>query len=180
MNRLYKLVALVLLVGLLGGCYSMYLDPIENQNPFSYADGNLWSFISYIESHWLYEVDLPNEPCQNPSVSYQRMRGDCDDFAVMVAYYVQEVYQYDTFILFTNVLSAGAHAVAFLQATDRFEEQMADYCGSYPYWTVGSLIYIPVDMPQNGGTCPLWMWSHTGSMPHVTRYEWDDLVGRQI
>jgi len=179
MHRLYKLVALVLVVGLLGGCYPVYLDPLPEQNPFATADARLWSFISYVEGHWVYETDLPGELCQAPAVSYQRMRGDCDDFAVMVAYYIQQAYQYDTFIIFTSASTGGKHAVAFLQASKAFEEQMTSYCGNYPYWTVGTLCYVPLDMPQNGGTCPLWAWLHTGPN-NTTRYEWSDLVGQAI
>jgi len=179
MRTVYKLVALVLLVGLVGGCYPAYLDPLPAQNPFKTADQRLWSFISYIGAHWVYEEDTPYEPCQDPKVSYRRMRGDCDDFAVMVAYYVQRVYEYDTYVIFTDWVGMGGHTVAFLKATKRFEEQMADYCGSYPYQTVGDSTYIPIDMPQNGGTCPVWTWLHKGST-HTTRYEWYDLVGLPI
>lgn len=176
MRKLYKLGALVLIVLLLGGCVQEYLDPLPAQNPFKYADHNLWGFISYVETNWTYEADAPYEPCQDPRVSYRRMRGDCDDFAVMVAYYVQEAYSYDTFVIFTDWVGRGGHAVAFLRASKRFEEQMADYCGAYPFWTEGDSTYVPVDMPQNGGTCPVWTWLHSG-LTHTTEYEWYDLVG---
>lgn len=135
---------------------------------------DVWSFITYCQHNWDYEYDLPNEPCQNPQVSYQRLKGDCDDFAVMMAYYLQEIYGYDTFIVSIQHWSGTPHAVCFVAASEEVAQNLANRCGSIPILRQSGRTYIAVDWQM----CPDWTWTETGGS--VTTHEWSDLVGKPI
>jgi len=50
----------------------------------------LWVWIKCVREAWAPEDDYPGKLCQQPWVSRTVLKGDCDDFAVMVAYYIEE------------------------------------------------------------------------------------------
>jgi hypothetical protein len=129
----------------------------------------MWAFIEYVRGNWVYEADVDPELCQGPTVSYARMAGDCDDFAVMIAYYLQERWGYDTFVAFVDMVDGEDHWVAFVYASQSLEDHLAAQCGSYPYLTWMGQIYIPLDW----NTCPAWMWIKEGP---VKTYEWNEMV----
>lgn len=137
----------------------------------------LWDFIHCAQDNWVYEEDYPGESCQRPAVSNRRWKGDCDDFAVMIAYYLQEYWGYDTYIIaldWTN--DQGGHWVAFLHASESLKESMSKKCtGYYPYRISNNRIYIAIDWDL----CPDWKWINEGPS-NVKEWEWHELVERPI
>jgi hypothetical protein len=136
-----------------------------------------WNWFACVQGAWGYEADYPGEPCQKPWVSKERLSGDCDDFAVMVAYYFQEYWGNDTYIIRTYRQDKRAyHFTAFLWVTAEAKDSIAGRCsGSYPYQTWKGRIYIPIDW----SLCPDWTWIHEGHS-NTTTFEWNDLVGKPI
>ncbi len=133
---------------------------------------NVWEWIEYVQQNWEYEADYQGELCQEPWVSQERLRGDCDDFAVMVAYYLQESWKYDTYITILHCTNKPDHWVAFLHVSETTCKRMSEGCKAYyPYQTFKGWTYIPIDWEL----CPTWKWSTCSSSG---MYEWNDLVGK--
>ena len=133
----------------------------------------VWSWIECVREAWIYEKDHPGERCQQPSVSSKRLRGDCDDFAVMVAYYLQEYWHYDTYIVVVyNRDTQTYHAIAFLHASKAGLDSQLRKCGeAYQYQPWKGRVYIPVDW----SACPdLTMYD----LSRVRMYEWNQLAGK--
>jgi len=84
---------------------------------------------------------------------------------------MQEVYQYDTFIVSVDQEGTG-HAVAFVAATPSVIKQLTDQCGGLPTVTQNGRTYIPLDWE----VCPGWHWTNTGS--NIKTREWSDFVGK--
>lgn len=133
----------------------------------------VWSWIERVREAWIYEKDHPGERCQQPLVSSKRLRGDCDDFAVMIAYYLQVYCNYDTYIIRTYRTDIRAyHWIAFWWVSKAALDSESDKCRcEYPYQTWKGRIYIPVDWKA----CPNWIWS---GFSRSTMYEWNQLVGK--
>lgn len=131
----------------------------------------LWAWIKCVREAWVPERDYPGELCQQPWVSQKRLKGDCDDFAVMIAYYLQEYWEYDTFIVWINMKDTPDHYVAFIHATESLKDSRVRQCPQYPYITRRGRFYIPIDFSK----CPGWHWLETGHA--IKSEEWDDLAG---
>jgi len=52
--------------------------------PFNITSSGFWDFVFHCQGNWRYEVAAPGELVQDPSTSFVRMAGDCDDFATMI------------------------------------------------------------------------------------------------
>lgn len=145
-------------------------------DPYPPSNDGMWSFVRDAQEQWTYERDKWFERCQAPAISLLSMKGDCDDFAVMIAYCLQEYWGYDTFISYIRMIDGEDHWVAFLWVSKSLLAEVASNCsGSYPYQTVGvwKRIYIPIDWHL----CPEWHWVSPGSSTG-RRYEWNELVGK--
>lgn len=137
----------------------------------------VWEWIEYVQGAWVYEPDRPGEGCQQPLVSDKRLRGDCEDFAVMIAYYVQEYWKHDTYVIILHCSDKPDHCVAFLHVTETTPKRIADQCkaqyirsgGYYPYQTFKGRIYIAIDWTL----CPTWNWDSCSSS---RMYEWNDML----
>jgi len=143
--------------------------------PYPQTSDGMWEFIHDAQENWIYEPDQPNEPCQAPAISLLSMRGDCDDFAVMIAYCLQEYWGYDTFTCRVQFKGEDeVHRVAFLWVTEKILDEIAECCnGDYPYLTVDDRIYIPIDWQL----CPTWRWVSPGTAT-LERLEWYEVVGK--
>lgn len=154
--------------------------PTLKPTPESTQNSNtreVWDFVKYAQENWVYELDQPGEVVQEPGESYKRLSGDCDDFAVMIAYYIQEVYGYDTKIIVIDQSSwnTGLHAVTFVHVTDELAKEIADGCGtSIPTLTSEGNTYIAFDWK----ICPGWQWTNTNSK--IQSQEWSYYSGKIV
>ncbi len=164
---------------LLSGCYEPYTPPYVDPYPYSFADSSkpeypntlYWAqrFIEDCRDHWRGES---NVGVQYPRESYSRMRGDCDDWAVMIAFYLQEHFGADTLIIILKVDGVG-HACPFV-AEDSGVVSFDGCSGSVPIVTLTSTgeDYYPIETSR----CPWWTWTHPGN-PIGPPFEWSDLAG---
>lgn len=107
-----------------------------------------------------------NTYVQAPIESASKLSGDCDDFAVMMAYYLEEYWWYDTFVVMLDMGSGlDDHAVAFVYDSDALLD--FSYCGSYPVIERDGKYYEPVDWSR----CPDWHWAKHGGTVNF-RYDW--------
>jgi hypothetical protein len=154
----------------------------ESSPYFSFPSTNegFWDFVWYCQRNWAYESDLPGELCQDPTTSYFRMRGDCDDFAVMVAFFTQEYFGFDSEIYQLRVIGEEeGHAVAgaYVDSVD----VVRWYYGPCPH-SPGPYVedkyypfrvYLPIDMnrcsPWGPDTVVLYAWR-----------EWYEMVGQPL
>jgi len=143
--------------------------------PYPQTSDGMWQFVYDAQAQWIYEPDRPNEPCQAPAISLLSMRGDCDDFAVMIAYCLQEYWNYDTFICCVGLEGEDKfHWIAFLGVGRSVLDWMSTRCGSrYPYLSVDDRIYIPIDWQL----CPTWRWVSPGTGT-LEGLEWYEVVGK--
>jgi len=162
----------------LAGCFEPYTPPYVDPYPYSFTDSSkpyypqsrygAMLFVDDARELWIYEN---NTGIRYPQESARLMRGDCDDFAVMLACYLQEYFGYDTFVLRLTVDGTG-HECAFIVASSSVVN--LDGCYAAPiitHRTTGAE-YYPVDWDR----CPWWTWSDPGS-PVGGMYEWSDLAG---
>jgi hypothetical protein len=168
-------IALLVLALALGGCSLLpppYVPPPPESDP-------VWDFVAACQiPAWTYEADVPGELCQDPDVSMRRMAGDCDDFAVMVACTVQEIFHVDTFIVRINIQGTGNHLCAFVKSSTAEAARLSGNCSrpsDYPMMTLNSFMYVAADMHP----CPGWIWTHWGQ-PISRVFEWNELVGLPI
>lgn len=146
---------------------------------FPKTDSGFWDFISYAQDNWVYEWDRDGELCQDPQVSYERLKGDCDDFAVMLAYYTQKYWGYDSYIVLIHIDRGNqqvvGHFVAYAQVDAAVKNSLEKSCNkAYPYLKKGNLYYIPLDWM----ICPDWMWVNTET--RVKTFEWYELAGKPV
>lgn len=149
--------------------------PVPTPVPIASTDKpfeNPWDFIEYTQKNWKYEYDTHGKVVQEPEVSFKLLSGDCDDFATMIAYYLQEVYGYDTVILLVQ-LPKGPHVTAFVAITENAAQGIIDNCNEYiPMWEYNGIKYIAIDWQ----ICTGWTWTNPGAK--IYSKEWSDYVGR--
>jgi len=144
-------------------------------------------FVSDVRPpNWTYSW---NPHIQMPDVSYAALRGDCDDFAVMVAFYLQEYWGYDTFVTILRPILGVAlesHAVCFVRASQVLVDLPGTYsCGVVPVLDDPSgRRYRPVDFSP----CPGWSWNvyrreclriydlFTEHEKYTCAFEWYDMI----
>lgn len=151
-------------------------NPVAMSTPISVTNKpfeNPWDFIEYVQNNWNYIADPDGKLVQDPSISFKLLSGDCDDFAAMIAYYLQEVYGYDTVIVIVdNSWRDGLHAVSFVHADQNTINSLAQNCGTdLPIITINDNKYIAIDWE----ICPDWIFTGSG---RITTYEWDEVVGK--
>jgi hypothetical protein len=174
MNRLYKLVACLLMLLMLAGCAAPYYEP-PDPYPYSFTDtskelypettAGARRFVSDARILWIYETNnivLPPDFC----ATY--FRGDCDDFATMLAYYLQEYWRYDTYIVFIRDTREGFgdHAVTFAYPNDGLVDFR--FCTLQPLLNDQGKTYYPLDWTE----CPGWMWYSYGGTKYYTPAAW--------
>ena len=198
MNR-WRVWLLLIVVALLAGCMAPITPPPPDPYPYSFTDAGkepyprtsegARRFVADSRARWKWEH---NSTVYSPIVSASRLRGDCDDFAVMVAYYLQEFWGYDTFICALRALYYGLedHGVAFLSSYEASVDYGILLCSYYPYLEVGpsKIPYYPVDFIE----CPDWDWNSyyrdgalvydwvSGTWQYKTLFEWYDLVDKAL
>lgn len=134
---------------------------------------NVWDFVRYVQNNWRYVAKMNVDIVQTPQESYRLLSGDCQDFSSMVAYYLQEIYGYDTEIIIIEQAAGKYHAVAFVSAEQSVIDDDTNYCGvSIPIVTnKDGRKYIPIDWT----ICPGWDFV---SYNKLTLYEWNDFAGK--
>lgn len=156
---------------------------VYESNPYSWfppTNEGFWDFVWYCQRNWVYESDTPGELCQDPTTSYLRMRGDCDDFAVMLAGFAQEYFKFDSEVYWLDVIGEEeGHAVAGVHVDSI--DVVWWYYGPCPY-SPGLYvkdqyypfrIYLPIDMVR----CSPW------GVDDVLLYawrEWYEMVGQPL
>jgi len=93
----------------------------ESSFPFDRTRDEFLAFVRFVQSEWSYEAHGPNDICQDPETSSAFQRGNCEDFAVIVAFFAQAHWQYDSFvtILGPTTTMKQPHIVAFVQVDDQ-------------------------------------------------------------
>ncbi len=174
----YLLSALISLFVLLANTPDPYIrtDPVAY--PYSFTDSakqaypqtldGARQFVSDCRELWFHK---PNKGARQPEDSYGAMRGDCDDWSVMIAGYLQEFFGYDTVIV---VVSLGRvnHACPFVVATSKVVSPTDCASLAATSMIVGGLLYYPIEETP----CPGWKWNNPGS-PVTAVYEWSTLSG---
>lgn len=148
-------------------------DP-DNSFPFDKTRDDFLAFVRFVRSEWSYEAHGPDDIYQNPKTSFTFQRGNCEDFALMVAFFAQEHWQYDSFvtILGPTITMRQPHLVAFVQVDDELSQQISDICkGIYPSCSLHDKKYIPVDF----SICPEWVWEQ-GLLCLCGKSEWYDFA----
>lgn len=188
-----------LLIGmvLLTGCYT-YWDPGPAYDPYYYSftdtaraaypqtQHGAQRFMLDVRCLWQYSN---NGAILEPNEAYQEMSGDCDDFAVMVAYYLQEYWGYDTFVVLLTSVDPSTpynHACAFVLESAGVEVHPCENSDN-PLLNVGGAVYCPAEMGAMGQPCAWWSWQTwqliTEFGPalgqgHSPYWEWYELAGR--
>lgn len=175
-------------------CY--YSVVVTEPYPYSFTDPNkpyypktrtgARRFVSDARSLWSPESNLY---LKNPSDSYSNMRGDCDDFALMLAYYLQDGWWgYDTFVVILDPSPGGRysepHACAYVCSENvNLDPYPPAFCQYYPALTYLDRLYQPVDFTE----CPFWNYNdyyirwervpnlQTGLYSWKQVLEWSDL-----
>jgi len=161
-----------------------YVPPYDPY-PYSFTDSSKLAypkslygaqrFVQDARALWVYET---NAGARYPSESAATMRGDCDDFAVMLAFYVQEYFGYDTFVVLLMALVPWLddHGCAFVSASSGVAYDYAScsegtYIAAYPTGAV----YYPLDWT----VCPDWTIETHGWFPEIggKLFEWYELAG---
>jgi hypothetical protein len=135
-----------------------------NSFPFDRTRDEFLAFVRFVQSEWSYEAHGPNDICQDPETSFAFQRGNCEDFAVMVAFFAQAHWHYDSM--------TQSHVVAFVQVDDQLAQQISDICtGVYPSCSLRGKKYVPVDFCL----CPEWVWEQ-GPLCLCGKSEWYDMT----
>jgi len=163
----WKPFPLLLLVFALAGCVAPIIPPPADPYPYSFTDPSKELYPSTIAGarRFISDSRPPRWECAHnsyvkaPDDSAATLHGDCDDFAVMIAHYLQEYWGYDTFILLLDniIPREPSHAVAFVNAPRGLIDP--GEC-NYPYLSVNGVQYDPVDWTA----CPGWMWVDYGGV----------------
>ncbi|MEW5826870.1 MAG: hypothetical protein AB1778_08590 [Candidatus Bipolaricaulota bacterium] len=125
-------------------------------------------FIADCRELWAYKHNVGG---RYPRDSYGAMHGDCDDWAAMVACYLQEHFGYDTFIIIFK-LDGVTHACPFVAGSSGLVR--TSDCPGLPTATLSGAedVYYAVERDD----CPRWHWIQpTGSLG--TPFEWTDIAG---
>ena len=169
---------------LTGLCVASLLSIAVQAQRWPDAANGFWEWTSFVQSRWVYEFDVAGEPCQSAAQSSRRLSGDCDDFAMMIAFYAQVEWGYDSFIAEVS----DTHVVAFVRASMATFNSIASSCVGdgygYPYikkrlpltvasGTSAQFVYVPVDWE----ICPEWDWTSFGK-PRT--WEWHELIGVEL
>jgi len=152
--------------------------PGHQEDVYPCNDRGFWKFVRDARTEWVYENDFRGEITQYPVRSFDRLRGDCEDFAIMVAYYAQEYWGYDSYLRGVELPDTyQRHMVAFIYVTQDILDDFTEQCpGTYPYSTdAAGHIYAPFDWQ----TCPQWTWKDLGTT-NVRCYEWYELLNQRI
>jgi len=190
-NEHMRIAAVFITVILLSGCYipEPYVPPLPIEYSFTDPNKPLYPrthegariFLEDVrEPHWNYE---DNDYAQWPDTSYRELSGDCDDFAIMLAFYLQEYWEYDTFVLILRKATGprAGHAVCCIRTDDlpqSFPESLI--CGAEPSVTWSGVRWRPLDWTP----CPDWYWDTyeigaplrhlgTGDICWIWGLEWD-------
>lgn len=168
------LLLLLLLLLILAGCRSP-IDP-PDPYPYSFTDPSKKLYPCTIAGARRFISDsrpprwegAHNSYVKAPDDSAATLHGDCDDFAVMMAHYLQEYWGYDTFIVLLDNITPRepSHAVAFVNAPSGLIDPGLD-C-DYPYLSVKGVRYDPVDWTA----CPGWMWVEYGGTMDYEPSRW--------
>jgi len=185
MKRVYKAAILVIALLILAGCAAPYFEP-PDPYPYSFSDpdkqpyprtlAGAQRFLSDARDesesddypHWRYKI---NWVVQSPTFSEQTRTGDCDDYAVMIAYYLQQYWGYDTFIMFLDMGPGREnHAVAYVRTSDGLID-LSGCPGIIPALEWYGYTYYPVDWSR----CPGWTWvSYDGTASYAyPSYYWE-------
>jgi len=152
--------------------------PGHQQSTYPRTAQGFTRFLEHVRSHWIYEHDFIGEISQHPTRSYDRLMGDCDDFALMIAYYSQEYWGYDSFVQILHRTDLDAnHWVTFVHCSSPAFDSITSQCpGEYPYLEYDDgRLYLPFDWE----ICPDWTWTSYG--PNNARcYEWYELLNQRI
>ena len=152
--------------------------PGHQEDEYPCNDRGFWRFLRDVRTEWVYENDFQGEITQYPIRSFDRLRGDCEDFAIMIAYYSQEYWGYDSFVQSVHMVDSDTnHMVAFIHCSREAFDSITSQCpGEYPYLSYddGSL-YLPFDWD----ICPDWTWTSCGSS-NARCYEWYELLNQRI
>jgi len=145
-------------------------------------------FVSDVRPpNWTYSS---NTNVSYPDVSYAALRGDCDDFAVMLAFFLQEHWGYDTFIAWLSPKPGSSldscHATCFIRHAQITIDLPGTYsCSSIPVVDhPNGYRYYPIDWTP----CPGWTWddfymihqevqdAFSGDMKDTYHFEWYDFL----
>ena len=143
-----------------------------NKEPYPQTWSGAERFISDAREggpypHWQYVKTNPY--VHSPILSERIRTGDCDDYAVMMAAYLQDYWGYDTFIVlvhFINDPPNEGHAACFVEE-DSGLVTCPIGCTSWPRILLinNGKNYVPVDFHA----CPGWTWLDQGG----TATYWD-------
>jgi len=175
-KRLLLATVITLSLSIFTGCMTTYYEPVEPVDPYPYSFtdptkppypttlAGAERFISDARDLW---VGVPNSCVYPPEYSATYFRGDCDDFATMIACYLQGYWQYDTTIVMIDIQGEGRHAVCFVYPNDGIVSSPG--C-TFPVINDHGDEYWPVDFTA----CPGWMWADYGGgaefTPPMTTY----------
>lgn len=163
--RSCAVVVILLLCALLVSCYYPSPSPVDPY-PYSFTDpskpyyplteSGARRFLEDVRAQWFPHADVPFEPVQDPAYSYAVLAGDCDDFSVMLAYYLQEYWGYDTFIALLSSLNSSLenHAVCFV-LWNSFPPDIYESMCEIPTATLSGYVYRPLDW----NPCTFWTWA---------------------
>lgn len=143
--------------------------------PFPTTSSGFWEFVWHCQDAYCWVADPPGKTVQPPGVTYSTMRGDCDDFAVMIAGYAQDYWSYDSFVAHLEPLHADiGHAVAGVRvpSMDTMDWYYSICSGMWPYMTVDGQLYLPIDMDR----CPGWLFGT--DFTFAWQQEWTWWVGQ--
>ena len=149
------------------------LEPQLRYHDFPRTSDGFWEFVFYCQEHWVYEEDFPGEPCQSPSTSNARMRGDCDDYAVMIAYCTQEYFGYDSKVYLLDIPGTTVgHAVAGVAANMEIITWYYSPCPYSPHTYVSGAngVHLLIDMERCIPYGP-------DDVFLLSSYEWFELAG---
>lgn len=130
-----------------------FLDPSKPVYPKT-QDGARIFLHDVRSANWDYYAD---DYVQRPEYSLEHMGGDCADFAVMLASYIQEHWEYDTFVLLLRSSTYGdktGHAVCYVRSADFPRGTENILCFDEPYADVEGEQYRPLDWEA----CTYWTW----------------------
>ncbi len=161
-----KVCAVLIVVLVLSGCYMpapyvpppppieySFTDPSKPLYPQT-AQGARQFLKDVRDKDWYHYDD---RFVQQPKYSLISMSGDCVDFAVMLAAYIQWHWGYDTLVLLlTDVHDwTRGHAVCSVRRTDFPQTDIEDYrCSDEPFLRHEGESFRPLDWRA----CPSWTW----------------------
>jgi len=188
--RSYAVVAILLLCLFLVSCF--YTPEPVDPYPYSFTDpskpmyprteSGARRFLSDVRSQWF---PSENDYAQAYDYSYAVMSGDCDDFAIVLAHYLQEYWGYDTFIVLLKPQHSGVgyHVACFVRSIEFPASVIEGVCDN-PELTWYGYTYRALDW----GVCTFWNWDdYSMGFPVYSWYydttyytlwglEWDDAM----